>query len=278
MENNLQFLPYDQDFETVAILKQLSITSRALAELKGVAKTMPNQNILINAIMINEAKMSSGIENIVTTHDEIYKAMVKSNDASPEAKEVTDYRSAIWEGYKLIKFIVILFQNMHVEGIHTSPLFNTHLPLSPCFSTRTWVARFIFVILPKGRREYANSPCLCQARYPVFSPRENRCRRFALSHILPRWQSPLPSFRPSIWNITFPYRPNRIFLPLVRKRVFPLPSDSKTDAQERVLRRYLVKIQSFQRKSTAWAGYNIPCPRSRIFEPPLARWKRTPFS
>ena len=103
MENNLQFLPYDQDFETVAILKQLSITSRALAELKGVAKTMPNQNILINAIMINEAKMSSGIENIVTTHDEIYKAMVKSNDASPEAKEVTDYRSAIWEGYKLIK-------------------------------------------------------------------------------------------------------------------------------------------------------------------------------
>ncbi len=64
---------------------------------------MPNQNILINAIMINEAKTSSGIENIVTTHDEIYKAMVKTKDASPAAKEVADYRAAIWEGYKLIK-------------------------------------------------------------------------------------------------------------------------------------------------------------------------------
>ena len=90
-------------FLTEYILKQLSITSRALAELKGVAKTMPNQNILINAIMINEAKASSGIENIVTTHDEIYKAMVKPYDISPSAKEVVDYRSAILTGFSIIK-------------------------------------------------------------------------------------------------------------------------------------------------------------------------------
>lgn len=103
MENKLNMLPIKKDIETKRILKQLSRTSRALAELKGIAKTMPNQNILINAIMINEAKTSSGIENIVTTHDEIYKAMVKTTDATPAAKEVADYRAAIWEGFCLIK-------------------------------------------------------------------------------------------------------------------------------------------------------------------------------
>ena len=73
---NLEKLPLKEELETKEVLKQLSKASRALAELKGVARTMPNQNILINAIMINEAKSSSEIENIVTTHDEIYKAMI----------------------------------------------------------------------------------------------------------------------------------------------------------------------------------------------------------
>ena len=101
--SKLSKLPFQENLETKNVLKQLNKTSRALAELKGVAKTMPNQNILINAIMINEAKTSSGIENIVTTHDEIYRAMISPNNTTPEAKEVVDYRSAIWEGFNLIK-------------------------------------------------------------------------------------------------------------------------------------------------------------------------------
>ncbi len=72
MERKVEMLPLNKDIETKRILKQLSRTSRALAELKGIAQTMPNQNILINAIMINEAKTSSRIENIVTTHDDVY--------------------------------------------------------------------------------------------------------------------------------------------------------------------------------------------------------------
>lgn len=103
MVNKLEMLPLKNDIETKRILKQLSRTSRALAELKGVAQTMPNQNILINAIMINEAKTSSGIENIVTTHDEIYKALIRTNNTSQAAKEVVNYRGAIWEGYNLIR-------------------------------------------------------------------------------------------------------------------------------------------------------------------------------
>lgn len=103
MSQILEKLPLKNNIETARILKQLSITSRALAELKGIAKTMPNQNILINAIMINEAKASSEIENIVTSHDEIYKAMVRPYNSNPYAKEVIDYRSAIWKGYRELK-------------------------------------------------------------------------------------------------------------------------------------------------------------------------------
>lgn len=103
MDYKLEMLPLKGDIETTAVLKQLAKTSRALAELKGVARTMPNQNILINAIMINEAKSSSDIENIVTTHDEIYKAMIQPFNTTPAAKEVVDYRTAMWEGYNLVK-------------------------------------------------------------------------------------------------------------------------------------------------------------------------------
>lgn len=102
-EKKLQKLTLNKDIETKRILKQLSRTSRALAELKGIAQTMHNQNILINAIMINEAKTSSRIENIVTTHDKIYKAMIRPTDTSQAAKEVVDYRAAIWLGYELVK-------------------------------------------------------------------------------------------------------------------------------------------------------------------------------
>ena len=58
---------------------------------------------MINAITINEAKDSSAIENIVTTHDSIYKVLTESGFKDESAKEVVLYRSAIWRGYELIK-------------------------------------------------------------------------------------------------------------------------------------------------------------------------------
>ena len=103
MKHELKMLPPEENFRTVRILEQLARTNRALAELKGYARTIPNQHILINAITINEAKNSSEIENIVTTHDEIYKAMTQSNYKNESAKEVVDYRSTIWRGYSLVK-------------------------------------------------------------------------------------------------------------------------------------------------------------------------------
>ena len=100
----LEMLPYKNvNLKTNKILEQLTLSSRALAELKGYSNTIPNMHILINAVTINEAKDSSAIENIVTTHDDIYKVLTESGYKEENAKEVVDYRNAIWLGYEQIK-------------------------------------------------------------------------------------------------------------------------------------------------------------------------------
>mgnify|MGYP002711262591 CR=1 FL=1 len=67
-------LPLPYDLETKAVLKQLNKANRKLAELKGVAQTIPNENILISTLTLQEAKDSSSVENIVTTQDDLYRA------------------------------------------------------------------------------------------------------------------------------------------------------------------------------------------------------------
>jgi len=78
-----KILPLDQlsptRFDTPAILKKLALASRQLAELKGVAASIPRQSILISTLGMQEAKDSSAIENIVTTHDDLFR-----NAACPE--------------------------------------------------------------------------------------------------------------------------------------------------------------------------------------------------
>ena len=63
-------LPLPYDLETKAILKQVNAANRRLAELKGIAQTIPNENILVSTLVLQEALDSSAVENIVTTHDE----------------------------------------------------------------------------------------------------------------------------------------------------------------------------------------------------------------
>lgn len=112
----MKLLPFNEyDLKTPKILETLNEASRSLAELKGFANSIPNQHILINAITINEAKDSSAIENIVTTHDSIYKVLSESGFKEDAAKEVVDYRSAIWRGYKIIKEKEFISTNVLVE-------------------------------------------------------------------------------------------------------------------------------------------------------------------
>ena len=103
--NDLPLLPpHREKFETIAILKQESKAAVALAELKGFAKTLPNQSILINGIVLKEAKASSEIENVITTHDKLYKALtLKDIKVDGATKEVLRYREALFMGSRFIK-------------------------------------------------------------------------------------------------------------------------------------------------------------------------------
>ncbi len=103
-------------FETLAILKKLNSASRVLAELKGVASSIPHQGILINTLGMQEAKDSSAIENIVTTHDDLFRddAFPESHN-SPAAKEVLRYRQALHIGFAGVCKTGLLTSNQIIE-------------------------------------------------------------------------------------------------------------------------------------------------------------------
>lgn len=112
----LKELPLKVDVETKAVLKSLPSAHAALAELKGVASTIPNQIILVNTLGLQEAKDSSAIENIITTHDELYKSGLNLGSfKSLEAKEVQNYIAALKKGFELIKAKGLITNNIIVE-------------------------------------------------------------------------------------------------------------------------------------------------------------------
>ena len=121
--NDLPLLPPKESLvETISILKQESKSAVALAELKGVSTSIPNESILINTLGLQEAKDSSEVENIVTTHDELYKAnLFEEAITNPATKEVQDYAFALKQGFhiarqnKLIRLSDILAIQQNLE-------------------------------------------------------------------------------------------------------------------------------------------------------------------
>lgn len=102
--NALPPLPPQAPVETPAVLRKTITASRALAELKGMAERMPNQGMLIDSLVLQEARASSEIENILTTNDELYKAASdEDKPASLEAREVLRYRQALHHGFRQIR-------------------------------------------------------------------------------------------------------------------------------------------------------------------------------
>lgn len=93
-----------EQWETRTVLKKAAEAHRYLAELKGVAATIPNEEILINTLTLQEARHSSEIENIITTQDDLYRAMVADEaSVSPETKEVQDYATALRAGFRRVR-------------------------------------------------------------------------------------------------------------------------------------------------------------------------------
>ena len=114
--NELRYLPPEGDIESKTVLKQLNKATRALAELKAYAEVIPNKEILISTIALQEAKASSEIENIITTNDSLYKAMATTESKiDANTKEVLQYREALWYGVKLIEEKELITTNMIIE-------------------------------------------------------------------------------------------------------------------------------------------------------------------
>jgi Fic family protein len=134
--NDLPDLPPELDAETrEKIMTHIVTASRSLAELKGLCETMTEEallNLLFNTLVIQESRDSSAIENIVTTQDELYQAVLNTGEANPAAKEVLSYREALQSGLSLMKeshdlittnFLVSIVQRIkqNQSGIRVQP-------------------------------------------------------------------------------------------------------------------------------------------------------------
>ena len=106
------------ELETYTVLKKLPAAHRYLAELKGLVTSLPNPSIIINTLALQEAKDSSEIENIITTHDELFKTDHQNIILSPAAKEVHNYANALSEGFNLVKNKQFISLN-HINSVHS---------------------------------------------------------------------------------------------------------------------------------------------------------------
>lgn len=112
-------LPIKKDIETKEILKATTLAHRALAELKGLANSLPNQKIVINTLVLQEAKDSSEIENIITTYDEVYRSDISDDFINSDIKEVQNYKDALYLGFEIIQTKSVLTVN-HIKEIQAT--------------------------------------------------------------------------------------------------------------------------------------------------------------
>lgn len=130
---HIPHLPLPYDLETKEVLKQVNRANMKLAELNAEARNIPNEDILISSLTLQEAKDSSAVENIVTTHDDLYRSSVITdiNIINAATKEILRYRESIMQGYNAVKTKGVLTNNIlksvqqHLEentaGFRTNP-------------------------------------------------------------------------------------------------------------------------------------------------------------
>jgi Fic family protein len=114
--NALPLLPPIMEIETKAVLKKAIQANKALAKLVGSAGKLPNQSMLVNSISLQEAKMSSEIENVITTSDELYQAMsAQKKNVNAATNEVLHYQEALWHGFNAVRKKGMMTTNLFIE-------------------------------------------------------------------------------------------------------------------------------------------------------------------
>lgn len=111
--NDIPQLPPVAEIESRDILKACILAMTELARANALVRILPNESVLVHTLPLQEARRSSEIENIVTTNDELYRAMTSNKiQTAPNTKEVLRYREALWTG---------------VENLRDRPIMNTPL-------------------------------------------------------------------------------------------------------------------------------------------------------
>jgi Fic family protein len=115
-EYKLPLLPFDFELETKPVFRQLVRARAALAQLCGVCTSIPNQNILIGTLPLQEAKDSSAIENIITTDDDLYSSdAINQQFTTLAAKEVHNYNNALRQSFEKVIATGLLTNNLILE-------------------------------------------------------------------------------------------------------------------------------------------------------------------
>lgn len=115
--NDLPLLPPQAELETKEILTKTIRASRALAQLNGAIRNLPNPSLFLDTLHLQEAKASSEIENIITTNDDLYQAVVADKKFdNPATKEVISYKEAIWLGFSRLEKRPIILPKIETRG------------------------------------------------------------------------------------------------------------------------------------------------------------------
>ena len=100
--NDLPFISEIEIISSDELIRLREETRVSLELLNYVIKTLVNPKELIDTLALQEAKVSSKIENIHTTNDDLYKAVMFKNFSS-ENKAVSDYKDALVKGFELLR-------------------------------------------------------------------------------------------------------------------------------------------------------------------------------
>lgn len=118
--NSLPLLPPKAILESTKVLRKTIEASRALAQLNGMLTNLPNPTLFLDTIHLQEAKASSEIENILTTNDDLYKAIVSDKKIdNPATKEVLSYKEALWNGLQEIEKRPFITTNLCIEIVQS---------------------------------------------------------------------------------------------------------------------------------------------------------------
>ena len=117
-------LPDERYWRLLSIYEQVNKANRAMTELKGKLSTIPNPDIFINTLSLQEAKDSSSIENVFTTNVKLFKAFTLDSTADQHTKEVLRYGKALVDGFGVIKsgkefsveLIGLIYRNIKEEN------------------------------------------------------------------------------------------------------------------------------------------------------------------